>query len=301
MIRWMTDWPVSRNRKFIVKFKKLVVLPSLLLAMSTACNNANKSQPASKSMSSGISEMASSPKADQVATRSSQTQALPDPMTSTVKETMDAGGYTYLRLANSNDEVWAAARRFSVKVGDEVEIGGLMPMAHFKSPSLDRTFNVIQFVTSARILGGDGSAETAPATYHGSHVPQSPIPSAAHDHSTSPHASQSSSNIQKLADGLSVAELFEKSAALNGQKVKFRGRVVKANRNILNRNWLHIQDGTGSDGTNDITVTSANGYAKVGSIVVVEGTLGLNRDFGAGYSYDVIIEDATISSGDQER
>ena len=82
--------------------------------------------------------------------------------------------------------------------------------------------------------------------------------------------------------------------SLTGKVVKFRGRVVKASRMILGSNWLHIQDGTGEPGSNDITVTSKTGFAAVGSIVVIEGTLGVNKDYGAGYSYDVIVEDASV-------
>ena len=44
----------------------------------------------------------------------------------------------------------------------------------------------------------------------------------------------------------------------------------------------------------DITVTSDQ-TAKVGDIVIIEGTLTVDKDFGAGYFYDVIVENAKVT------
>jgi len=70
---------------------------------------------------------------------------------------------------------------------------------------------------------------------------------------------------------------------------------VKFNANILDRNWVHIQDGTGTvkDGTSDLTITTAAGV-KLGDVITATGTVALNKDFGAGYAYGVIIEGATV-------
>ncbi len=213
---------------------------------------------------------------------------LKDPLRGTVKETMASGGYTYVLLATEQGEVWAAARQLTVAAGDEVELAGLMPMRNFKSPTLDRTFEEIQFVGSARLVGGSatGKPGTPPAAggMPAGHPPIAEAPKP-----------QKPGEIQKLPGGVTVAELFSRKADLNGKPVKFRGRVVKANRGILGKNWLHIQDGTGEPGSNDITVTSADGFAAPGSVVVIEGTLGLDRDFGAGYTYAVIVEKAKVT------
>lgn len=98
------------------------------------------------------------------------------------------------------------------------------------------------------------------------------------------------------ADGATktVEALNVEKAQLGGQKVAFDGKVVKVNNNIMKRNFLHIQDGTGKEGTNDVTVTSAQ-TAAVGEMVHVVGTVAIDRDFGAGYVYPLIIEDAVIS------
>ena len=70
-----------------------------------------------------------------------------------------------------------------------------------------------------------------------------------------------------------------------------RGKVTKVNSGILGKNWVHIQDGTEAEGNFDLTVTTQE-TAKVGDVVVVQGKITLNKDFGSGYKYDVIMEEA---------
>lgn len=91
-----------------------------------------------------------------------------------------------------------------------------------------------------------------------------------------------------------VAALYQEKAQLSGQQVQVHGKVVKVNNGIMHRNFLHVQDGTGGQGTNQLTVTSQD-TANVGDEVVVTGTLTVDRDFGAGYTYPIILEKATIS------
>lgn len=62
----------------------------------------------------------------------------------------------------------------------------------------------------------------------------------------------------------------------------------------MGKNWLHLQDGSGVEGTNDLTVTTTT-TVKVGDVVLVNGVVSVDRDFGYGYSYDVIIEDAEVT------
>ncbi|MBW2290211.1 MAG: nucleotide-binding protein, partial [Deltaproteobacteria bacterium] len=71
-------------------------------------------------------------------------------------------------------------------------------------------------------------------------------------------------------------------------------RVVKFNTGIMGRNWIHIQDGSGSEGSNDLTVTTED-TVQVGDLVVIRGTLKMNQDFGSGYSYEILVENAKAS------
>jgi hypothetical protein len=92
------------------------------------------------------------------------------------------------------------------------------------------------------------------------------------------------SGIAKADGGKTIAEVFAEKAALAGQKVVIRAKVVKANPNIMGKNWLHVRDGSGSEGTNDLTVTTGGTVPNVGDTVLVKGTVALNKDFGMGYS-----------------
>ncbi len=94
----------------------------------------------------------------------------------------------------------------------------------------------------------------------------------------------------------SIADLYQEKAELAGKPVKLQGKVVKVNNNIMNRNFLHLQDGSGDPalGTNDLTITSDD-TAAMGDTVAVTGTLVVDLDFGAGYKYPLLLEKASIT------
>jgi len=94
---------------------------------------------------------------------------------------------------------------------------------------------------------------------------------------------------------MAIADVWSNRVDLAGSQVMLSGRIVKYNAGILGRNWFHIQDGSGelADGTNDITVTTTADLA-VGDVVNVTGAVAIDKDFGAGYTYTVMIEDADV-------
>lgn len=103
--------------------------------------------------------------------------------------------------------------------------------------------------------------------------------------------------IARAEGGKTVAEIYAERTALAGQTVAVRGKVVKANANIMGMNWLHVRDGSGAEGTNDLTITTAAAtpLPSVGDTVVVTGAVVIDKDLGMGYQYPVLIEDATVS------
>jgi hypothetical protein len=103
------------------------------------------------------------------------------------------------------------------------------------------------------------------------------------------------SGIAKADGGKTVAEVFAEKDQLAGQQVLIRGKVVKSNPGIMGKNWIHIRDGSGAEGTNDLTVTTAGAAPGVGDLVLVKGPVSLNRDLGMGYVYDVIVEEAEVT------
>lgn len=104
----------------------------------------------------------------------------------------------------------------------------------------------------------------------------------------------STANSGTMKTGKTVAEIYAGKDSLAGTVVNVRGKVVKFSSQIMGKNWAHVQDGTGSAGTNDLTVTTQDA-AKVGDTVLVSGTITLNKDFGAGYFYALIIEEAKLT------
>jgi hypothetical protein len=93
-----------------------------------------------------------------------------------------------------------------------------------------------------------------------------------------------------------VAAAYKDKAVLAGKKITVEGKVVKVNNGIMGRNFVHVQDGTGDAkaSTNNLVVTSKQ-TAAVGDKVSITGTVVLDRDFGSGYSYPLLIEEATVT------
>ena len=214
----------------------------------------------------------------------------------TVIETKDVDTYTYVQVDSGSKKIWAAAPKFSVKVGDKVVVPEGLPMRDFHSKALDKTFDVVYFVEHIQV-GDAAPAKGAPAMGHGASPHDAGGDNAAAlgtGHSTASAGTVDLSNIKKADGGQTVAELFSGKTTLVGKDVVVRGRVVKFTPDVMGKNWLHVQDGTGNSGSNDLTV-STSGSAAVGNMVLVKGKLGADKDLGFGYHYDLIIEDASVA------
>ena len=196
-----------------------------------------------------------------------------------VVETMGSGGYTYVNIEKDGKNTWVAIPTSKVVVGHEMSFYPGAVMENFKSKTLDRTFETIIFSRGIIVQQGMGSAAG----------------SAGHEKGKA--SKDMTIKVEKASgpDAYTVAELHEKSAGLDGKTVVFRGKVIKFTPKIMGMNWMHIQDGSGesSKGSNDITVTSQDIIAQ-GDIVTVKGTLHTNKDFGSGYKFAVIVEEASI-------
>ena len=99
--------------------------------------------------------------------------------------------------------------------------------------------------------------------------------------------------VEPAKGGITIAELYANKEKYAGKTVKISGEVVKYSAEIMKTNWVHIQDGTNSGDSFDLTVTT-NDVTKVGDVVTFEGTVSLKKDFGAGYFYEVIVENAKL-------
>lgn len=201
-------------------------------------------------------------------------------LTGTVEETLPAGQYLYLRLKTADGDRWAAVTAGEVQKGAEVTIADPILMKDFESAALQRKFPEVYFGEIAQ--GGSAAAGSGANPHAG--APQAAEPVAV-------------GKVEKAtgANARTIAETFAQKASLDGKTVTVRGVVVKVNAGVMGKNWLHLQDGSGdaAQGTNDLTVSSADLAAK-GETVTVTGTVRLNKDIGAGYVFPVLVEDAKV-------
>lgn len=242
----------------------------------------------------------------QMAAPATQPPQAPGMIQGKVLETFGSGGYTYLKLDCDGKETWAAVPQSDVNVGDDVSLPGGQVMNNFHSKTLDRTFDEIVFCGAILGKGQEGGAPMAATGDSFGAALQSESAAVMGQQFDPSQLSMGSSKavvpfselkIDKAAgeNSFTVGELFGKAAELSGNTVRVKAQVVKFTANIMGKNWLHLQDGTGDpqQSTHDLVVTSDQ-QAEKGDVVTVEGVLAANKDFGYGYKYNVIVEDVKV-------
>ena len=196
-----------------------------------------------------------------------------EPHIAKVVDKIEVKNYNYLQVSENKEEYWIAVPTMPIEVGETVYFSKYTVMSDFKSSNIDRSFDEILFVEDAR---------------------KSPTPNEMRKiHTDALTLDKEKVKVEPVADGKTIEQIFAQKSSLKGEMVKVRGKVVKFNKQIMKRNWIHIQDGTGSENDYDLVLTS-NDEAKVGDIITAEGKLAVDKDFGSGYFFPVIIEEAKI-------
>ena len=195
-----------------------------------------------------------------------------------VKEVEQVPNYTYLLVKGKGPAYWIAVSSTEIQVGESITYQGGMIMENFHSKELDRTFEKVLFLDGLEENQASNTDKML-GTSQGSDVKTDRL----------------ETNIDREAGSVSIAELYEDPAAYEGKTIKVKGEVAKFNANIMERNWVHLQDGTDFEGKYDLTITSQERF-EVGQVVTLEGILALNRDFGYGYNYAVLLEKATAAN-----
>jgi len=190
-----------------------------------------------------------------------------------VEEKLDASNYNYLKVSEKSKSYWIAVNKMEINPGEYVIFSKFMEMKNFKSESLGRTFESILFVDDAKKSGSEEQLKSP--------------------HQNIVSGKDASVNVEPIKNGYTVEQIYVKKSSLEFKTVKVRGKVVKVNENIMGTNWIHIQDGTGKDGTHDLLVTSSESV-KVGTTIVAEGKVVKDKDFGSGYFYNVLLENSKI-------
>lgn len=206
-----------------------------------------------------------------------------------VTEIIDVTGYTYAEIDTGDNKVWAAGPTTPLKKGDIVAITKEMVMENYQSKTLGRSFPMIyfvgQYITDAKADAGKSSAPAPAPAAAPAAVPASP-----HANINQP-ATTPVKGVNKLDGGHTIADIIAGKSGLKGKTVRLRGKVTKFSSNIMGKNWVHVQDSSTAD---DLTVTTKNNVT-VGDVVIVEGKLELDKDYGYGYLYPIIVENAVIT------
>lgn len=202
---------------------------------------------------------------------------LPDNHKVVVKETLDTDKYTYMRVEENGEEFWVAVTKRPVEIGGTYFFKGGLLKKNFFSKEYNRVFETLYLVGDLRqqpngTAAGGSAVDLALGQLQ--------------DNATSPPT-----NITPAEGAVPLAELFSNKNKYAGKAVTVTGKVVKVNPMIMGRNWAHIQDNSGEE--YDLTITSEQNIP-LGHVVTLEGTIALDKDFGAGYRYDIIMEGAVL-------
>lgn len=200
-----------------------------------------------------------------------------------VSEVIQGNTYSYLKVKENAMDRWIAVSHQEVAPGEVYYYDDALQMTNFHSKEIDRTFDVIYFVNmiSKTPIGQPGGAMM------GGGMPEG--------HGGKVAAKSLEVEIEKADGETTIADVYTKRTDLTSKEFEIRGIVVKVNDQVMGKNWVHIQDGTSNGGNFDLTITT-QANVEVGSEVVFKGKLTLEKDFGAGYFYDVIMEDASLVS-----
>jgi ABC-type oligopeptide transport system substrate-binding subunit len=242
--------------------KKIVAISLVILCFLTSCKNSEKTKSTKNKPS--LEDVVNPSKIESLLERNTHEII--------VKERLAAGGYIYLKVLEKGKEYWMAVPGREVKIGATYYYDGGLETRDFESKTLKRTFESVIFA--------EGIRKDKNATKK---VKRKVVKK----------VEASSVSVEKAPNGITVGELFESPKDFSNKQVIIKGQVVKVNNGIMGVNFVHLQDGTQGNGQNDITITS-NAEFKVGEVVTIKGTVVLNKDFGAGYTYDVIVEKAAI-------
>ncbi|MCL7487849.1 MAG: DNA-binding protein [Desulfobulbaceae bacterium] len=282
----------------MIKFRILICAAALLMLVYVPGCKANNDQAAAPESEPAVVV----PSGGQQAAPEQMKQQEQPAIQGKVLETMDAAGYTYVNVETDSGPLWAAMPQSDVEVGQDIALTGGMEMQNFEAKSLGRVFDSIIFSGGIASTAGETAAlppghESFADAMQGEASMETVQPMVSSGGSQAAIAASEEVNVEK-ADGenaYTIGEIFANKGDLDKQTVRVRGKIVKVSMGIMGKNWIHLQDGTGDAAakTHDLVVTTMAEPEK-GSVVVVEGTLSADRDFGSGYRYDAIIEEAVV-------
>ncbi|MDO6759315.1 hypothetical protein Q4566_03815 [Tamlana sp. 2_MG-2023] len=240
--------------------KKFIALSLTTICLLVSCKDSEKTTP--KKEQNSYEDVIKTNKTEDLASENTHKII--------VTEKISSGGYIYLKVKENEEEYWMSIPDRQIEIGATYYYDGGMVMKNFESKTLNRTFENVIFAEGIR------DQINKVKQVENRNIQKGKL---------------SVDNIEKAPNGIRIAELFENPEAYSNKEIIIKGEVVKVNNGIMQVNFVHLQDGSIGNGQYDITITT-NDEFKIGEVVTIKGTVILNKDFGAGYVYDVLIEKA---------
>lgn len=257
-----------------------LVLASICFFILLACNNGPKviqsSNEQDDSQKSGIFK----PDPSTQVTTGADPSISNELHTVSVNEVLQASKYVYLNVSEGESKFWIAARKQEIKKGETYFYRGGLLKTNFESKEYNKVFDTIYLIS--KLVSQDHSQHTD--ILNTSVKKSNPI---AQKEDIPTHTDK----IVEHKGSIKIAELVKDPKKYEGHTIQLSGTCVKANPNIMDRNWIHLQDGSKDDF--DLVITS-NTFVPEGSNITIRAIVVLNKDFGAGYTYDLILENGTL-------
>ena len=187
-------------------------------------------------------------------------------------EALPTSKYVYVRVKEGAEEFWIATTLQEVAIGRSYFYRGGLLKTDFQSKEYNRTFARLYLVTQL-VLSDHGSSmggmTEIPASGTMPTAPSTPLPAL------------------DVPGTTKIADLMADAKKYGGKVIQVSGKCTKVNPNIMGRNWIHIKDGSKKDA--ELVITTDVPIAE-GQEVTMVGMIALDKDFGAGYQYDILLE-----------
>ena len=192
-----------------------------------------------------------------------------------ILDTLPTENYIYAFVSDGQDQYWLASEKTELKLNGRYYLRGRIPQYDFYSKEHDRTFDTVFFIS--QIISVDHNLTN-----------EGRLKESSESISTKDWTAMEEITVE---GSTTIKDLIENKESLGGQTIQVSGLCVKVNNDIMDRNWVHIQDGTMNDF--DLVITTSE-KVSIGDIVTFSGVVVIDRDFGAGYIYEVIIENGIL-------
>jgi len=257
---------------------RLALITAIVLFIFASCNNGPKVIQSSNDTKSSDEDKGIFYEEPSIQLNSNQ-EINSDLHTVVVLEILNTTKYVYLKVKENEEKFWIATRKQNVNIGGTYFYKGGLLKTNFESKEHNKVFEKIYLVTSLVQAN------------HGNTSDNSNLITQKSEQNIKEDSSTNEELKTKQSGSIKIAELVDNQKKYEGKTIQISGKCVKINPNIMGVNWIHIKDGSKDD--YDLVITSST-FVQEGSLITMKATVTLDKDFGAGYKYDLILENGTI-------